>query len=70
MRQEEIVLRHLKEVGSLSGREAEDLYRIRDLPKRISVLRQEGHKIQRVLKRDLLGQRYARYSLAFEGEGC
>lgn len=64
MRQEELVLNHLREIGSLSGREADDLYRVRDLPKRISVLRREGHKVHRVLKTDNLGQRYARYSLA------
>lgn len=63
MRQEEIVLRHLKTVGSLSGVEAEDLYRVRDLPKRISVLKSEGHDITTQMKRDALGQRYARYAL-------
>lgn len=64
MRQEELILYHLKNNGSLSSREAEDLYRVRDLPKRISVLRQEGHPIHRKLKSDALGQRYARYRYA------
>tara|TARA_R110002072_G_scaffold151470_2_gene300806 strand:- start:16496 stop:16732 length:237 start_codon:yes stop_codon:yes gene_type:complete len=62
-RQEDIVLNHLNEIETLSSREAEDLYRIRDLPKRISVLRQEGHEIVRRIKTDRLGQRYARYAL-------
>lgn len=59
-----IVLEHLTQAGTLSGREAADLYRIRDLPKRISELRQRGHNIVRVIRRDRLGQRYARYALA------
>ena len=63
-RQETYVLDHLRKVGTISGREAEDIYRIRDLPKRISVLRQEGVEIDVVLKTDTLGQRYARYALA------
>lgn len=63
VRQEVTVMNHLSKVGTISGREADDLYRIRDLPKRISVLKQKGHDIVRVLKRDLLGQRYARYAL-------
>lgn len=46
---------------SLSGREAADLYRIRDLPKRISVLR-ETYEIKGTNYTDLLGQRYMRYT--------
>lgn len=61
MRQEERILEHLKQIGTISGREAEDLYRVRDLPKRISVLKREGHSIERLLKTDMNGQRYARY---------
>lgn len=61
MRQESKILNHLKVVGTISGREAEDLYRVRDLPKRISVLRREGHPISREMRCDLTGQRYARY---------
>jgi len=67
-RQEAYVLDHLRKVGTISGREAEDIYRIRDLPKRISVLRQEGVEIDVVLKTDTLGQRYARYALAANKE--
>ena len=64
MRQENQILNHLLTVGNISGREAADLYRVRDLPKRISVLRQEGHEIVGLRKRDALGQRYNRYSMA------
>lgn len=48
----------------LSGNEAEDMLRCRDLPKRISELRQQGVLIVRVLRADAFGQRYARYWLA------
>lgn len=64
-RQEDLILRHLHEVGTISGNEAADLYRVRDLPKRISVLKQEGHDIVRKLKADRLKQRYARYAFKY-----
>lgn len=64
VRQEEKILNHLGTVGNISGREAADLYRVRDLPKRISVLKQEGYAIRCEMRRDALGQRYARYFLA------
>jgi hypothetical protein len=64
--QEAKVLNHLKFVGTLSGVEAADLYRVRDLPKRISVLRQRGEKIVSELRHDFNGQRYMRYSLTQE----
>ena len=64
--QEGKVLRVLKARGErgLSGVEAEDMLRVRDLPKRISVLKQRGVPITRELRRDELGQRYARYFYA------
>ena len=60
--QETKVLRHLRTVGNLSGLEAAYLYRVRDLPKRISVLRGQGFKIAGEIHHDALGQRYMRYS--------
>lgn len=65
MNQEMKVLRLLQAVGDagLSGIEAEDMLRVRDLPKRISVLRSQGNDISRELKTDAFGQRYARYRL-------
>lgn len=67
MNQEAQVLNLLQRRGvhGVSGLEAEDMLRVRDLPKRISVLRLEQDvDIIRVMKRDELGQRYARYYLA------
>lgn len=63
--QEQRILAHLRRRGAegVSGVEAEDLFRVRDLPKRISVLRQQGYNIRRELRTDELGQRYARYYL-------
>lgn len=66
LNQETKILRLMQDLGDrgLSGREAEDMLRVRDLPKRISVLKQRGYNIERELKTDSLGQRYARYRLA------
>lgn len=64
MRQEEIILRHLREVVTISSEAAKELYRIQDLPKRISVLRREGQDIRRKLVRDQHGRRHALYFLA------
>jgi hypothetical protein len=64
MNQSQKVLKHLHNVGSISGLEAGDLYRVRDLPKRISELRAQGIDIDREWRSDLLGGRYKRYRLA------
>ena len=47
MRQEEIVLEHLRETGWITSEAALNLYGIQDLPKRISELRFEGHRINK-----------------------
>ena len=66
MSQENQILVLLRRLGpkGLSGVEAEDYLRVRDLPKRISVLRQRGFEINKELKLDAQGQRYMRYTLA------
>ena len=61
--QYQLVLNHLIDVGSISFVEANDLYRIRSLPRRIADLRQAGFQILGEWKKDKLGQRYKRYSL-------
>ena len=63
MSQNEKILDHLKTVGSISGLEAVDLYRVRSLPRRIADLRALGHNVLSEWRRDRLGQRYTRYSL-------
>ena len=64
MSQNSQILAHLKSVGSLTWVEANDLYRVRSLSRRIADLRQQGHDIISEWRRDRLGKKYTRYSLA------
>jgi len=64
MSQNDKILSHLKDGGSISFLEAWDLYRVRSLPRRIADLRQRGHEIFSEKRTDRLGQRYVRYSMA------
>lgn len=57
----ELIQNHLKLERSISNIEAQNLYRCRALPKRISELRAEGMDIRPMWQRDLTGQRYVRY---------
>lgn len=57
----EMIRNHLKKVHSISGVEAQNLYRCRSLTKRISELRDDGMDIRSVWSKDLTGQRYVRY---------
>jgi len=57
------VLTHLANHGPLTGVEAEAVYRIRHLPRRIADLRDAGFEIKSQHCRDATGQRYARYTL-------
>lgn len=63
------VMSHLTLRGSISGVEAQAIYRIRSLPRRIldirksGVLEAEGQHIEPETRRDPLGQRYTRYHL-------
>ena len=64
MTQNQKIAEHLQNVGSISWVEANDLYRVRSLPRRIADLREAGHEIVSEWRKDHLGQRYTRYSLA------
>jgi len=64
MSQNDKILTHLRDVGSITWVEANDLYRIRSLTRRIADLRERGHDIISEWRTDRLGQRYTRYSLA------
>lgn len=59
----EMIRRHLTRVHSISGVEAQNLYRCRSLTKRISELRAEGMNIRPEWCKDITGQRYVRYFL-------
>ena len=63
MTQNDQVLDHLQTIGSITGLEAWDLYRVRSLPRRIADLKERGWIIVSERRRDHLGQRYVRYSI-------
>lgn len=62
--QPELVLDHLKAEGSISGVEAEALYKIRHLPSKVFALRAQGYEITSQFCKDHCGQRYVRYRLS------
>lgn len=62
MTQVELLARHLEEAGSITNVEAQAMYKIRALPRRIKDLEvTRGITVKRVWKTDLTGQRYVRY---------
>lgn len=63
MTQNEMLLRHFKRRKSISQFEALLVYGIVRLASRIDELRQQGHAIETIMKKDEKGKRYARYRL-------
>jgi len=63
MTQCEQVLRHLKDEGSITQREAARRYEIYRLAARIYDLRREGHDIEKEMETSDNGKAYARYYL-------
>lgn len=61
--QAQTILTHLSQHGPITGVEAEQVYRVRHLPRRIADLRDMGFDIKTTWHRDATNQRYARYSL-------
>jgi hypothetical protein len=61
MSQYDQLANHFVNVSSISNIEAQNLYRIRALPRRISDMELRGWKFRREMKRDLTGQKYVRY---------
>ena len=57
------ILTHLLLRGSITNVEAQAVYRVRALPRRISDLEERGVSIERHTKSDPTGQRYVRYTL-------
>ncbi len=57
------VLNHIKKAGSITGVEAEQVHRIRHLPSRVFELKRAGYNIKAETHKDVVGQRYVRYSL-------
>jgi len=62
--QKELILNHLRHLGSISGMEASNLYKVRSLSSRISELKKTGLVIISERKHDITGQLYVRYRLA------
>ena len=56
------LLTHLESVGTITAVEAATVYKIRCLTSNIARLRTHGVQISTQFKKDLTGQRYARYS--------
>lgn len=63
MTQCEQVLRHLRQEGSITQREAARRYEIYRLAARIYDLRRQGHQIEKEMETSDDGKQYARYYL-------
>ena len=58
------VLDMLQASGRITGVQAANVLKVRSLSRRIVDLKEAGHKIERKMKVDHTGQRYAEYTLA------
>lgn len=61
MNQQDLLIRHFKTQTSISNIEAQMMYKIRALPRRIKDLEEHGMTFIRQRKTDATGQRYVRY---------
>lgn len=61
MSQDELLKRHLLEVGTITPMEAQGIYQCRSVTSNIARLREGGLTIKSEFKKDLSGQRYVRY---------
>ena len=61
MTQIEMLIQHFLENDSISDGEAQLVYRIRSLPRRIMDLKNRGYVFEHEWHRDATGQRYIRY---------
>jgi len=62
--QDRAILNHLNAVGTITAIEAATLYKVRSITSNISRLRKAGLGVMTSFKKDLTGQRYARYSVS------
>jgi hypothetical protein len=60
-KQTELLKEHFRVRPDISALEAQAMFRIRSLSRRINDLEKEGHRFSRVQKKDTTGQRYVRY---------
>lgn len=61
--QVEMLMQHFESCESISSGEAQMVYRIRSLPRRIMDLKERGYDFRHEWATDLTGQRYIRYVL-------
>ena len=61
--QRQTIQSHLEIRGSITAQEALFLYRIFRLAARVEELRRDGMEIETEMKTDLLGKRYAYYTI-------
>ena len=61
--QVELLMNHFDNCESISNVEAQAVYKIRALPRRICDLEDRGYEFVKEWKKDLTGQRYKRYTL-------
>tara|TARA_R110000744_G_scaffold251189_1_gene367179 strand:- start:282 stop:524 length:243 start_codon:yes stop_codon:yes gene_type:complete len=59
--QKQMLKTHFEHTNNISNIEAQAVYKIRALPRRISDLKDEGYVFNHEWKTDLTGQRYMRY---------
>ena len=63
MSQLDLLRRHFEQKETITPVEADILYRIRSLPKRICDLKAKGYEFNIELRKDLTGRRYAVYTI-------
>jgi hypothetical protein len=66
----DILLAHFQKVGNISALEAQGMFKIRSLSRRICDLKERGHVIRPVMKLDSSGQRYVRYFYVGRTDGA
>ena len=59
----EMLIEHFEVADNISNIEAQAVYKIRALPRRIADLKERGYEFRSEWKKDLTGQRYKRYFL-------
>ncbi len=68
MTQLTMLMKHFDSTNTISNMEAQTIYRIRALPRRISDLEERGWVFEREWRKDPTGQRYRRYFLVSKPE--
>lgn len=59
------LITHFRTKDSISGIEAQAMYKMRALPRRIADLKELGYQFRREFRTDITGQRYVRYFAVF-----